>query len=464
MDNNNVIIPTNDLNQLELDMDSWNRLPYKLKKLSIDACMRQYNCTVYDLYNRLKGHILDMQARNEQEPDNLVVINTESADDEGFYDYSKFGEPSDFENYYKLLQISDMLTRADANIVIINPDDTLDEVEAKFNSYMHLIQKFKTFSNDYSIQLWGYNVPNMYERMKAKISTDMSTTDNDNIINYNAEAHIVDTNKKILKEAKCLGESEDMEISIPNVVPWFTVTEMYKRDIQFSYIDPNSYVKAVKEADNATQLNLGWNPSVMPNERAFEVAADRQRNYFYINPIIVNDIRDKDFVNSEDPVIYLYIENPLPDNDTILTKPEEFDKPHYTRFGVEVNGRTYMVNENGTFYERPIDFLNLEIIAIPVNTIVYENIANNINGFDTNLNDAGNLYYYLFKRTTPLDRTKEKLIYAYILNKLYTIGGVDKKELGNPNFAPYYRVFRGSREELDLDKVKNIIKLINDNR
>ena len=58
MDKFNVITPTNDLDELEKDMDSWIRLPHKLRLLSNDACMKKYNCTVNDLYHNIKERIL----------------------------------------------------------------------------------------------------------------------------------------------------------------------------------------------------------------------------------------------------------------------------------------------------------------------------------------------------------------------------------------------------------------------
>ncbi|MBR6289302.1 MAG: hypothetical protein IKR19_08205 [Acholeplasmatales bacterium] len=464
MDNNNVIIPTNNLEELEKDMAEWNKLPYKLKKLSIDDCMRKYNCTIYDLYNRLKGHILDMQAREDQEPNNLVVINTESADEEVFYDYSSFGEYEDFENYHHLIQLADILMNTDSNIIIITPNDnTMEVLEDKYERYNHLIQKFKTFSNDYSIQLWGYNVPNMYEKMKSKINTSNSDLDDNNILNYMEESSIIDNNIKIHEDAKCINANN--KISIPKIVPWFTVDEMDHMGIKFTHTDPTSYYKAIKEAKSEEELlNLGWNPSVEINEKGFEIANQRQKRYFDTHLSETIDLRDHNSIKSHYYPVYILIENPIPDSDALTSNAEEFAnaKHHYSKYGICIDNKLYVPNEDDVFTISDInnEFHYFEIVVYFFTEEIYNDILQNINGYQSNIPGSSNLYMYLFNRSTPLDRTKETLIYNYIFDQLLSIAGIDDYRY---IIRKFYRIFKGYIENFDFDKVNNIIRVIHNN-
>lgn len=489
MDKENVIIPTNNLDKLEQDMDQWNKLPYKFKKLSNAACLTKYNCSVYDLYMRLKANILNKDAESEQEPDNLVVINTESADEQGFYDYSKFGDLMKYDNYDSLVSVSNALCD-DPNIVIINPTD-INDFEDKFDRYNHLIQKFKTFSNDYSIQLWGYNVPNMYRKVKADVDSakDPANRTPDNVIfNPTEGCYMTLINQITTESASCISNpayklfkktddpveesvyneqinaQKDLNVSIPKVVPWFTIDEMNAMGIKLTHTDPNSYLKAIKEATTKEEkLNLGWNPSLNPTEKSFKAAQNRQKIWFNKNMPAVTDARTYKTIDIDDKKpIYIAVENPLPDSAEVIDHLDKFSGDHYTRYMIIVDNIPYMTDENGIFHKANIDaFTNFEIIAIFCKADTFEKIKSNINGFQSINNDSGSLYKYIFNRQSPLDRTKEKMVYGYIKNQLMNIAGVDKTN--NP-LVDFYRLFRGNIEEFDADRIKATIHLIEDNK
>ena len=486
MDKENVIIPTNNLDKLEQDMDQWNLLPYKFKKLSNAACLTKYNCSVYDLYTKLKANILNKEAENEQEPDNLVVINTESAEEQGFYDYSKFGELMKYDNYDELVSISNALCD-DPNIVIINPTD-IHDFEDKFDRYNHLIQKFKTFSNDYSIQLWGYNVPNMYRKVKADVDSakePSNQTPNNVIFNPMEGCYMTLINQITTESANCISNpayrlfkktndpveesiyneevnaQKDLNVSIPKVVPWFTIDEMNQMGIKFTHTDPNSYIKAINEAiTEEEKLNLGWNPSLEPNEKSFKVAQNRQKIWFDKNMINVTDIRSYKISEFSKKPIYLAIENPLPDSADIENHIDRFSGNHYTKYMIIIDDVSYITDNNGVFRRTSIsNFNNFELIAVFCDDNIYEAIKNNIDEFQSINNDSGSLYKYIFNRQSCMDRTKEKLVYAYIENQLMNIANVDKTD--NKFFIKgFYRVFRGNISEFDVDRVKNTIHII----
>ena len=83
-------------------------------------------------------------------------------------------DPNDyhFNDKEKTKIIRDKITRLnlDPTIAII-PDNvsTDEELNKLYNKFSLLPKKFKRFSNYYSTQLLGYNVPNMYAIMREKI-------------------------------------------------------------------------------------------------------------------------------------------------------------------------------------------------------------------------------------------------------------------------------------------------------
>ena len=51
MDNNNVIMVTNDLKELEQDMRNWLLLTYDERKRADIICIDKYGCNNIELYN-----------------------------------------------------------------------------------------------------------------------------------------------------------------------------------------------------------------------------------------------------------------------------------------------------------------------------------------------------------------------------------------------------------------------------
>ena len=59
MDQYNVITPTSDLDKLNNDMTFWTMLPYNMRLRSDEECIRRYNMTNIDLYNKVKAAIIN---------------------------------------------------------------------------------------------------------------------------------------------------------------------------------------------------------------------------------------------------------------------------------------------------------------------------------------------------------------------------------------------------------------------
>ena len=90
---------------------------------------------------------------------------------------------SKYEKYEEKLKMSKKL-QENPYIVIIDPDITPNELGIKFNSYNSLNFKYQRISDDYSFQLWGYNVVNMRNIMFDKFNNAKAEdeTDNSNVI------------------------------------------------------------------------------------------------------------------------------------------------------------------------------------------------------------------------------------------------------------------------------------------
>lgn len=95
----------------------------------------------------------------------------------------------DFKNRLKTLSELEM----SPNIVIISPyrdginEYTLDQLMDKFNKYNLLIPKNKRLSNQYSFDLWLYNVPNMYQLMKVRFDKLSNYIDAPNLVSESIE-------------------------------------------------------------------------------------------------------------------------------------------------------------------------------------------------------------------------------------------------------------------------------------
>ena len=214
-------------------------------------------------------------------------------------------------------------------IVIISPfisdekEYGMDELDQKYTKYISLIPKNKRFSDYYSINLWGYNVRDMYELMKKKIMTidGVENTDfifrgrvdeldsvmrevTENIVTGNKlgllSTKLQNYNPNIRYPERALYENVNLEIDLSlnedysnclsKVVPYFTLDEMNELcpDHQLGNINPKDYYKTLLETkrkydqglvSESELIALGWNPSVDINESTLNFARERQNNW-----------------------------------------------------------------------------------------------------------------------------------------------------------------------------------------
>ena len=165
----------------------------------------------------------------------------------------------------------------DPTIAIIGKNITTeDELLRLYNKYSLLPKKFKRLSNQYSIQLFGYNVPNMFAMMRDKlIDNDNIFIDGDNVMESSEDMRSVSNliNEAVLNNDESLldsintdnlsvqekaiidydfseakkeiQENKYYDFSDYSIVPWFTLDEGYAKLEHFE--DPD-YSKKVIEA------------------------------------------------------------------------------------------------------------------------------------------------------------------------------------------------------------------------
>ena len=67
MDSYYVIDITNDLASLENDYANWVGLPFNFRKRGDEECIRRYNCTNTDLFNRIKANLIEQAIKYIQQ-------------------------------------------------------------------------------------------------------------------------------------------------------------------------------------------------------------------------------------------------------------------------------------------------------------------------------------------------------------------------------------------------------------
>lgn len=341
MDNQNVIELTNDLEYLEKDFSDWQKLTFEQRKLSDSICIEKYGCNNIELYNSIKSNIIKNQPPKE-EP---IYMNED-------FHILKQNERSDIDQEILINNIQDSLfiQRQDDNIVIINdfisdddPDYDMEYLINRYKKYTLSNNNYKIYSNEYSLQIWGKTVPEMFNYMKSKIQRIIDGKNKDNIdffispIDNSLIRYQKDINKTkeernfieyTLKAIDCFDKQETLYESVileifiknnnyeqsslytkdlPYIVPYFTYDEYIEHmeiigvdcaDITpFNYIfinDSKKYYSMIEElskkyketSNNEIEkclLKLGWNPAVPVNGETVKFARDKQLQWLNKN-------------------------------------------------------------------------------------------------------------------------------------------------------------------------------------
>lgn len=336
MDKYNVISITNDLSALQNDMIQWSNLPYDFRLRSDEDCIRLYGMTNTELFNRLRAVLVSTQKPVED----IDVIGKNISESSGDVNQNQLNLPANFdfsEDQDLLRQKKEIAAELDKSptIVIISPFEdknkkeyNIEFLDKQIQKYNMLNDKFKLLSDSYSTDLWGYDVQNMYYIMKRILANqeEQDTVDFEfrNRIQANTDAEnpiipvIQNMQEKVLKEdtlgllsikldetfvknpvQKAIYETKinpvinkalyENDFNLPQVVPYFTLSEMNEMGITLEDINPESYVDNLIKAssdykdglvDESVLLNLGWNPSVEVNKKSLEFARNRQIRWF----------------------------------------------------------------------------------------------------------------------------------------------------------------------------------------
>lgn len=175
-----------------------------------------------------------------------------------------------------------------------------DELISLYRKYSLLPKKFKAISNQYSMSLFGYNVPNMYALQRDKIIDNDYIFENENKLSELRKVIIESSenknNERINIKEGCY------DFSDYSAVPWFTLDEDYCKLEHFE--DPDYTTKLVEavrkykyqptlENCNAL-LDLGWNPSVDLSEKTIAYAKKRQMNWLTEHSSFIYDLAKTD--------------------------------------------------------------------------------------------------------------------------------------------------------------------------
>lgn len=325
MDNFNVINLTSSLEDLENDMINWMNLPLNFRLRADEECIRRYGMTNTELFNTLKSNLINKEPEMD-DMDNFLS----NAISEGAIEY--FSVDDDLKQKFEISQSLQM----SPSIIIINPlsveEYGADELGEKYTRFMGLTHSNKVLSNQYSIDLWGYDVPNMYQISRNKL---LGIIDDIGSLSYKIEQNELNTIKREFVEAymdndhiKCMdiaikcgitynddriiSELSDLTSKPENyfeeIVPYFTPSDMAKYATKNTAACLNSieypavlikkitnYVMNPSDLNKQSLINCGWNPSVPLNRQSVMVARERFINWYKeVRPTIENVTKIKD--------------------------------------------------------------------------------------------------------------------------------------------------------------------------
>lgn len=499
MDKYNIITPTDDLDQLNIDMGNWYMLPYDFKMRSNEDCIRIYGCTVEDLYNKIKEAIMKNMDIANTVGDNLFFV--EATEWEKMEDYS-----------YRL-SLSKKL-QENPYIILLDPDITeYAELNRIYMSFMSLNSKNKLLSNDFSWQLWGYNVYDMYKKLYTQLNPETEVIpdqDNINIIeatvvstrNFSNNARLYHTdiltesvsnipeNKSILSVIDTeygFIKEESNDLIMPEYCPWFTVREMIDMGIDFTSSKKGFYLHDVLEAmkeyeenpsdeNEAKVLSLGWNPAVdITNPKNRDLARDRQINngdmvqYKDISGLDIEKVTNINFDSlALDSVPIYLVFGYESDLAGYITKKNY----SYNRVAISFNitlSPLYIVNEhdgvvtdfskvNKSEILNISDFARIDVISAFMSKEAATKLHDCCEG-NCQI-DVKNTMYNILVPRNRLDPDSSRILYSKFVDLIY---GFMNKEYNRRSYSTVYIIYSGFINHYDSDKVDKLVQLINSN-
>ena len=237
-----------------------------------------------------------------------------------------------------IYQKIDQLNQDPTIAIISDIIDSEEELTRTYTKYSLLPKKFKRISNQYSMQLFGYNVPNMYVIMRDRLIDNdyifFGDQENGNLeLSDSASSALESINLSVINRDESLLESIDTSSLSPQekamvdyefndakrdmlkeryydfsdytMVPWFTLDEEY---CKLEHFEDEDYSRKVLNAmrvynsnptlENCSKvLELGWNPSLQVTKENIEAAKKRQMEYLREHQAVIYDISKVDVVS-----------------------------------------------------------------------------------------------------------------------------------------------------------------------
>lgn len=471
MDKNNVIVPTDDIEELKLDYNKWDStLTYDQKKRSNMKCEELYGCNNMELFDKLNSAIT---TAND-------VITKESFDIP-----DNFLANWDILNKIKMSQIV-MDQHQDLILLIDYPKPMpIDQLEFLYNKFQSSITHDRRLMSDrYSLEIWGASVTDMYKKIKGKIMSLSNKVDNPITLKEGAVdvtiTHFLESYSEadelrreimkidgytekdtfyetvLLREGieKCKIEKFNYNSVFDNVAPWFTPNEY--TDIVEEDVDPFAYafiengteyydtIKELQEEHNIpAQLKLGWNPAIKMNPSALKVARRRQVDWFNENERRVQIIDVSNLsTNLPKTILEADEDNELKDTNIIL-KPiyivlslgkklhskiiAGFTKAEFSHSGISLDSsmnNIYTFTDKGFTKEsiKDSEDVNLMVNTIFVPEKIYDKVKSNIKNYENNKEKYSygwsNLLDYVTKKSKDISQSLNLVCSQFVDNVL----------------------------------------------
>ena len=349
MQNGYVLSIPKNLASLEQDMIAWLNLPYDLRKQGNDACIRKYGCTNEQLYNIMKAklvnidmseydHDLSMETylfKNKRVLKGITEATFKVDPEDAVSGFTNDGQIND--RLSKIKRSNDITDSVDDDVVMINdfvddnnPDYTLEDLEQRYQMYLSANSDHRKKADNYSMEIWGRNVINMYAYMKGKFETIAAAKDENSYTptleqqRLDSFRHTVmnessnDIVNSIVRSLDCYKKSDTRSVyesvileqfgdtinlnghsfrqDMPGVMPFLTYYEylhntrhLDQRKIHaknpFCYVlnrinNKKNIEDLYNNHDNGAMLDNGWNPYIKPTAEAFKRAYERQVQFF----------------------------------------------------------------------------------------------------------------------------------------------------------------------------------------
>ena len=475
MDKYNVIVPTNNLEELNADILKWGYMPFDLRKKSDDECIRMYGCTNKDLYEKLKADILFKNKEDDTIQESQLITK-----------YFNYDNLDDLINYSHEVQQSPF-------IVIIDPTiSTIDDLNERMNSYLALSDKDKRLSDSYSLKIWGYNAMNLYNMVKDSIETSDAKEDIDDKSNLLTEGykeqclysiieekaienifegklieadlliHNILNDKSIyanrvackLNENSNLYNDTDSSI-LPDICPWLTADDMRRNKLNFE-AEGFTY-RNLTNCEDDELTKYGWTKYYKPNLESLKEAKERFAGHntaSIINTDIVYQYAvepvKEGYCYDSCPIIFVFnYDNGM---DNLLS---------YNKVGIMIDKDIYTFN--GTEYfkgftkENLDNYNEIQLYIIYVSEKIYDKINSFIlNGGNEIRYDYTSMYNKIImgiKNPHTLDAIKIAIMkYVHLLASIAE-GFTDKYIQTNK----IYKVYSGPSAAYNND---NIIKIL----